>query len=166
QFGVVPDVITYAKALGNGTPIGAFSARPHVASSFNKPSASTLGGNPVSTTAGLAVLGYIEKYGLCERSKNLGETLKFGLLSLKAKHSMIKDVRGLGLMIGMAFDESKGAAIVDEVLEEMKERGFVIGKNGMNRNVLAFQPPLMVTASDIEQMLENLDAVLLSLPTA
>lgn len=166
QFGVTPDILTYAKALGNGTPIGAFSARPHVAKSFNKPSASTLGGNPVSTTAGLAVLSYIEKHQLCKRSESLGEVLYKGLLRLKEKFEVIKDVRGMGLMLGMAFDAEHGHALVDTILEEMKERGFIIGKNGMTRNVLAFQPPLIITANDIEQMLENLYEVLLRQPSA
>lgn len=166
QFGVIPDIITYAKALGNGVPIGAFSARPHVAASFNKPSASTLGGNPVSATAGIAVLDYIASNRLCERSKVLGELLKEGLNGLKDKYAFIKDVRGMGLMLGMAFDPKEGAGIVDEILEQMKERGFIVGKNGMNRNVLAFQPPLVILERDIVEMLKNLDEVLSLLPLA
>lgn len=163
QFGIVPDIITYAKALGNGVPIGAFSARPHVAVSFNKPSASTLGGNPVSTTAGLAVLDYIDSHQLCERSKILGERLKNGLQGLMNKFACIKDIRGMGLMIGA---EVSSAQFVDTVLEEIKERGFIIGKNGMDRNVLAFQPPLIIAESDIDLMLEALDEVLSHLPSA
>lgn len=163
QFGIVPDIITYAKALGNGVPIGAFSARPHVAASFNKPSASTLGGNPVSTTAGLAVLDYIDSHQLCERSKILGERLKNGLQRLMNKFACIKDIRGMGLMIGA---EVSSAQFVDTILEEMKERGFIIGKNGMDRNVLAFQPPLIIAESDIDLMFEALDDVLSHLPSA
>lgn len=163
QFGIVPDIITYAKALGNGVPIGAFSARPHVAVSFNKPSASTLGGNPVSTTAGLAVLDFIDSHQLCERSKILGERLKNGLQGLMNKFACIKDIRGMGLMIGA---EVSSAQFVDTILEEMKERGFIIGKNGMDRNVLAFQPPLIIAESDIDLMLESLDDVLSHLPSA
>jgi len=166
QFGVVPDIITYAKALGNGIPIGAFSARPHVAASFNKPSASTLGGNPVSTAAGLAVLQYIEEKQLCSRSEELGTFLKAGLIALKEKYKCIKEVRGMGLMLGMAFDPCEGASLVDAVLEEMKERGFIVGKNGMNRNVLAFQPPLVICERDINEMLIQLDEVLSLLPRA
>lgn len=160
QFGVVPDIITYAKALGNGLPIGAFSARPEVALSFNKPSASTLGGNPVSATAGLAVLETIHSRELCKRSVNLGRILRNGLLDLKEKHPVIQDVRGLGLMLGMAFPSADGAQTVDSILEEMKDRGFIIGKNGMDRNVLAFQPPLVIEEEDIQLMLEQLNDVL------
>lgn len=163
QFGVVPDMITYAKALGNGIPIGAFSARPEVALSFNKPSASTLGGNPVSAAAGLAVLETIESRQLCEKSLELGEFLENGLMKIKKKYPVIRDVRGLGLMLGMAFPSVGGAELVDAVLEEMKDRGFILGKNGMNRNVIAFQPPLVVEKEDIRLMLDQLDEVLESL---
>ncbi|GAB6107085.1 aspartate aminotransferase family protein [Fusibacter bizertensis] len=165
QFGVVPDIITYAKALGNGIPIGAFSARPEVAKSFNKPSASTLGGNPVSSAAGLAVLDYMKKGDLCGRSKVLGEVLREGLETLKKKHNLIKDVRGMGLMQGAVLDADAGAT-VDVVLEEMKKRGFIIGKNGLHRNVLAFQPPLVIEEMDIKEMLIALDETLSALPTA
>lgn len=160
QFEVVPDIITYAKALGNGIPIGAFSAIPAVAASFNKPSASTLGGNPVSCTAGIAVLDYIEKHDLCQRAKTLGEMLRKGLEALKDKYPIIKEVRGLGLMLGMAFPADGGAVIIDEIIEKMKDRGFIVGKNGLHRNVLAFQPPLVVEASNINDMLTALDAVI------
>ncbi len=160
QFNVVPDIITYAKALGNGTPIGAFSARPQVALSFNKPSASTLGGNPISTTAGLAVLNYIESHHLIARSRELGALLRKGLNALCEKYAFVQEVRGMGLMLGMVFSETEGGAIVDAILEEMKERGFIVGKNGLNRNVLAFQPPLVILEKDIEEMLEALDDVL------
>ncbi|MBK5262735.1 MAG: aspartate aminotransferase family protein [Peptostreptococcaceae bacterium] len=163
QFGVIPDIITYAKALGNGLPIGAFSARPEVAISFNKPSASTLGGNPISTTAGLAVLDYIQSHQLCKRSRELGEILKNSLLQLKEKYPLIQEVRGLGLMLGLVFSASEGGQIVDIIMEEMKDRGFIIGKSGMDRNVLAFQPPLVIEVQDIQLMLEQLDKVLAEL---
>lgn len=165
QFGVVPDIITYAKALGNGIPIGAFSAKPEVALSFNKPSASTLGGNPVSATAGLAVLDYIKAHNLCKRTTLLGAILKDGLETLKSKHSLIKEIRGMGLMLGAVLDIDSGAT-VDLILEEMKKRGFIIGKNGLYRNVLAFQPPLVIEEIDIKLMLDALDETLSFLPTA
>jgi len=157
HFDVVPDIITMAKALGNGMPIGAFSARPYVAKSFNKPSASTLGGNPVSMTAGLAVLDYIKKHNLCNNSLKLGELLISKLTKLKEKYSVVKDVRGIGLMVGM---EMENADLVDSILEEMKDKGFIIGKNGMGRNVLAFQPPLVVDEEDILLLVEELDKVI------
>lgn len=163
HYHVVPDILTMAKALGNGVPIGAFAATETVAKSMNKPSASTLGGNPVSATAGLEVLKYMERHQLPERAASLGAYLKEGLLRQKEKHPFIKDVRGLGLMLGAEIGDTNGltaAEWVDQIIESMKERGFIIGKNGMGRNVLAFQPPLVVEMEDIDQMLLNLDEVL------
>ncbi|MDO3411433.1 aspartate aminotransferase family protein [Saccharibacillus sp. CPCC 101409] len=164
QLGVQADIVTMAKALGGGIPIGAFAATEEVAASLNSPSASTFGGNPVSAVTALAVLDYIEAKNLPERAARLGSALKLGLERLRAFYPRIlSEVRGLGLMLGAelhADDPALGAAVVDRVLEEMKDRGFLIGKNGVSRNVLAFQPPLVIEASDIESMLEALDAVL------
>ena len=157
HFEVVPDIMTMAKALGNGVPIGAFSARPHIAEAFDKPSASTLGGNPVSATAGLAVLDYIRIHNLCDWADKLGSYFLNKLTKLERKHSIIQDVRGLGLMLGM---ELENADQTDAVLEEMKDLGFIIGKNGMNRNVIAFQPPLIISEKDIDALCDNLDQVL------
>jgi len=164
HFEVVPDIITYAKALGNGVPIGAFSARPHVAASFNKPSASTLGGNPVSSTAGIAVIDYIERNDLVAQTEALGAVLKAELIKLSQQFDCFKEVRGLGLMLGVEIEGERSPEIVDYILEEMKNRGFIIGKNGMNRNVLAFQPPLVITKADIQAMIKELEEVLKSLP--
>ena len=100
HYDVLPDIMTVAKALGNGMPISAFCTTDEVAKAFTKPSASTLGGNPVSSATALAVLDYIEKYELCETAAHLGEMLKEGLIALQAKYSLIKDVRGIGLMLG------------------------------------------------------------------
>ena len=153
---IVPDILTLAKALGNGYPIGAFCARPHVAKYFNKPSASTLGGNPVSTTAGLAVLEFIRTHKLCEHSEKMGSYLLEGLTSICKTLDFASHPRGLGLMIGVTLNSPEK---VDFVLERMMERGFIIGKNGLNRDVLAFQPPLTIEKGHIDQMLETLQNV-------
>lgn len=164
HFGVVPDIISMAKALGNGVPVAAFSTTDEIAASLNKPSASTFGGNPVSAATALAVLDYIQGERLPERAAELGGRLKEGLLRLQERYpALIADVRGTGFMLGaeLAGSEAEGAAErTDHVLEEMKDRGFLIGKNGIGRNVLAFQPPLVVTAENIDAMLTALDEVL------
>lgn len=154
-FGIVPDIITFAKALGNGIPIGAFSATETVAKSFNKPSASTLGCNPVSMTAGLGVIDYIKKEKLVKRSRELGHYFKGQLETIESK--AVEAVRGLGLMIGMELQTPEQ---VDYVLEEMKNAGYIIGKNGLERNTLAFQPPLVITQGDIDDMIQVLTSVL------
>lgn len=164
HFGVVPDIISMAKALGNGVPVAAFATTDEIAASLNKPSASTFGGNPVSAATALAVLEYIQSERLPERAAELGGRLKQGLLSLQERYpALIADVRGTGFMLGAELTGSEAlsaAEVTDLVLEEMKDRGYLIGKNGIGRNVLAFQPPLVVTAENIDVMLAALDEVL------
>lgn len=163
NFDVVPDIMSVAKALGNGTPISAFISTAKIADTYTKPGASTLGGNPVSSTAGLAVLEYIEEHHLMENAQARGQQLYDGLVELQKKHPIIGDIRGIGLMRGAEFvhaDKSPAADELDQVLEEMKNRGFIIGKNGVARNVMAFQPPLVITAEDIDNVLNALEMVL------
>lgn len=163
NFGVEPDIMTLAKALGNGTPISAFISTAEIADTYTKPGASTLGGNPVSTTAGLAVLDYIEEHKLLENAAARGQQLRNGLLELQKKYAFIGDVRGIGLMTGAEIikaDKAPNAELTDTILEEMKDRGFIIGKNGVGRNVIAFQPPLVITQKDIDDVLNQLDDVM------
>lgn len=163
NFDVQPDIMTMAKALGNGAPISAFTATAKIADTYTKPGASTLGGNPVSSMAGLGVLKYIQEHNLMENALARGQQLYDGLVELQKKHPIIGDIRGIGLMRGAEFvhaDKSPAAEELEMVLEEMKNRGFIIGKNGVARNVMAFQPPLVITASDVDDVLNNLDDVL------
>ncbi|WNS41761.1 aspartate aminotransferase family protein [Paenibacillus sp. MMS20-IR301] len=164
HFGVVPDIISMAKALGNGVPVAAFATTDEIAASLNKPSASTFGGNPVSAATALAVLDYIQSERLPERAAELGGRLKQGLLLLQERYpALITDVRGTGFMLGAELTGSgavSAAELTDLVLEEVKDRGFLIGKNGIGRNVLAFQPPLVVTADNVDALLAALDEVL------
>ena len=163
HYGVNPDIMTMAKALGNGVPISAFIAPAEIADIYTKPGASTLGGNPVSSEAGLAVLDYIESHKLMKNAKERGEQLMDGLKELATRHSVIGDVRGIGLMVGAEFIRSDGSPypeILDNVLETMKDRGFLIGKNGLSRNVMAFQPPLVITRQDVDDLLNSLEDAL------
>ena len=163
HYGVNPDIMTMAKALGNGVPISAFIAPAEIADIYTKPGASTLGGNPVSSEAGLAVLDYIESHKLMKNAKERGEQLMDGLKELATRHSVIGDVRGIGLMVGAEFIRSNGSPypeILDDVLEMMKDRGFLIGKNGLSRNVMAFQPPLVITRQDVDDLLNALEDAL------
>ena len=166
HYDVLPDIMTVAKALGNGMPISAFCTTDEVAKAFTKPSASTLGGNPVSSATALAVLDYIEKYELCETAAHLGEMLKEGLIALQAKYSLIKDVRGIGLMLGAELVKEDGQPASEEtdvILEKLKDCGIIVGKNGLNGNVLAFQPPLVITEANVQTLLHELDEVLAEL---
>lgn len=163
NFDVVPDIMSVAKALGNGQPISAFISTAEIADTYTRPGASTLGGNPVSSTAGLAVLEYIAEKNLMENAKLRGEQLKNGLLNLQKKYSIIGDVRGIGLMIGAEFvnhDKSPAPEVLDKVLEKLKDLGFIIGKGGVGRNVMAFQPPLVITEKNVDDVINALDLVL------
>lgn len=163
HYGVAPDVMTMAKALGNGVPISAFIATSEIADRYTQPGASTLGGNPVSSAAGLAVLDYIEQHHLLENATARGEQLLAGLKELKQRHPVIGNIRGHGLMRGAEFvhhDKTPAAAELDIVLEKLKDRGILVGKNGIARNVMAFQPPLIITAADVDHLLNRLDDVL------
>jgi len=163
NYEVVPDIITVAKALGNGMPIAAFCTNSKIAASFTKPSASTLGGNPVSSSTAMAVLDYIEENNLCEASKRLGDRLRSGLTKLQNRHSIIHDVRGMGLMLGAELLKENGDPASEEtdfILEELKDQGVLVGKNGLERNVLAFQPPLVISDEDIDFLLAKLDTAL------
>ena len=163
NFDVVPDIMTMAKALGNGAPISAFTTSAKIADTYTKPGASTLGGNPVSSIAGLGVLKYIQEHNLMENAQARGQQLYDGLVELQKKHPIIGDIRGIGLMRGAEFvhaDKSPAPEELEMVLEEMKNRGFIIGKNGVARNVMAFQPPLVITEADVNNVLNTLEDVL------
>jgi len=163
HYDVQPDIMTMAKALGNGAPISAFIATPAVADKYKKPGASTLGGNPVSSTAGLGVIRYIESHDLMGNAERRGAQLRAGLREIAARHPIIGDVRGLGLMVGAEFvhaDKSPAPAELDAVLEKLKNRGFIVGKNGIARNVMAFQPPLIITEQNINDVLNAVEIIL------
>jgi len=165
HYDVVPDIIVTAKALGNGIPISTFSTTDEIAKSFNRPSASTFGGNPVAAQTALSVLDYIEKNDLIEKANKLGQYLKEKLEELSSP--FIKEVRGCGLMLGLQIQSKiqdvTSAEITDMILEEMKDSGFLIGKNGLNRDVLAFQPPLVISKEDIDDMIISLKKVISNL---
>ncbi|HEY3425798.1 MAG TPA: aspartate aminotransferase family protein [Negativicutes bacterium] len=166
HYDVEPDIMTMAKALANGTPVGAFIATAEIANKYTRPGASTLGGNPVTAAAALATLNVLANHDLPSKAAKLGAHFKAGLLTLQKKHPLIGDVRGLGLMLGVELvyaDKSPASHELDIVLEKMKDRGFLVGKNGPHRNVLAFQPPLVITLEDIDNLLNHLDDVLSAL---
>ena len=166
HWDVEPDIMTMAKSLANGTPAGAFITNDRIASSYTRPGASTTGGNPVSATAALATIAVIEKYQLVQRAKDLGNYFKDKLKILQQSHGLLGDVRGKGLMLGVELvkkDKIPAAEEIDYILEELKDRGILAGKTGASRNVLTFQPPLVITRDDIDRVVETLDKILLSM---
>jgi len=151
---VTPDIITLAKALGGGIPIGAMLARGQVAESFNLGShGSTFGGNAVACAAGIAVVNTLMNDGVLENSRAMGEYFLSKLNGLKAKFSFIKEVRGRGLILGAELDR-EGAAITDACLREGLLINCTVGK------VLRFIPPLIVTKAEIDEGFTIIEKVL------
>jgi 4-aminobutyrate aminotransferase-like enzyme len=144
-----PDIVTMAKALGNGLPIAAMITNDALASAYTRPGASTFGANPVCCAAALATIAFHEKESLGAKATERGDQLRAGLASVAEKSPYLDHVRGKGLMIGMDVVEATGAPDAqrcDEYLEELKDAGFLVGKTGNHRNVLTFMPPLILTA--------------------
>jgi len=151
--GIQPDIMTLAKALGGGIPIGAMLARGSVAESFNLGShGSTFGGNAVACAAGIAVVNTLLG-GVLENCQVMGEYFVKRLLELKEKFPFIKTVRGRGLIIGAELDR-EGAAIADTCLQEGLLINCTVGK------VLRFIPPLIVTKAEIDEGFVILERVL------
>jgi 4-aminobutyrate aminotransferase-like enzyme len=160
---VVPDVVTAAKALGNGFPIAAYITTDAIAAHYTRPGAATFGGNLVSCRAALATLAFHKRHGLGERSAALGKRLVGRLRQLQECHAAVAEVRGLGMMIGVELRDGKGepaAALADAVLERMKDAGFLLGKTGPGRNVLTFMPPLVVGPDALDGAVAALDDAL------
>ena len=166
NFGVVPDFVTMAKGIGNGVPLAAVTTRMEIAQALTQRiHFNTFGGNPVCMAAGLAVLDVIDEEGLQENSRVLGKRLKDGLKKLSERHQLIGDVRGMGLMLGVELvrDRKTRQPAKQEtlaVLESAREMGVLIGKGGLDGNVLRIKPPMCITAEDVDFTLDVLDRAL------
>jgi len=165
QYGVTPDVITSAKGLGNGCPIGVTVATPEVADSVKGLTISTFGGNPVTTTAAKAVLDLIDEENLLANAAETGAYLRGTLEELQAKYAVIGDVRGMGLMQAIELVEdrqTKAPAVraTAELMEAARRNGLLLGKGGMYGNCIRISPPLNVSKSDVDEFARLLDASL------
>jgi len=165
HWGVTPDIITSAKGLANGFPIGLTAARSEVADSVKKLTISTFGGGPVSTVAAKAVIDLIEDERLGVNAEETGGYLKNKLLELQEKHPLIGDVRGMGLMQAIELVEdrnSKAPATTAtlRVMEAARENRVLIGRGGIDGNVIRISPPLNIARSDVDDFIGALDASL------
>jgi len=162
HWGVEPEIMTMAKGIANGTPLGVTIATPQVADSLKGLTISTFGGNPVSCAGAIATIEVIEEECTPEHVEEVGNHLRQGLEMLYAKYPIIGEVRGKGLMQGMEIVKDRDSKepsldVVAEVFEVTRERGLLIGKAGMLGNVLRIAPPMVATKDHIDQTIEIFD---------
>ena len=163
QWGVEPDVITSAKGLANGSPVGLTVAKPAIADSVRGATISTFGGNPVTATAAKAVIDYIEEHQLAINAAEVGAYLHDKFLELQTKHPVIGEVRGMGLLQAMELVEDRESrtpapAHALAVMEAARENRILVGKGGLYGNVLRVSPPLNITKTDVDEFVRQLDA--------
>ena len=164
---VTPDLVTLGKPMGNGHPVAAVVTRSEIAERFAESSTmfSTFGGNPVACRAALAVLDVIEEENLVERAHATGARLRAGLDALTSRHEVVGDVRGAGLLLGVELVSDKETRdpvprFANAVMNEMKERGVLVGLTGPDVNVLKIRPPLVLDDQDADVITETLEAAL------
>ncbi|MFZ1792672.1 MAG: aminotransferase class III-fold pyridoxal phosphate-dependent enzyme [Anaerolineae bacterium] len=165
--GVVPDIVAMGKPIGNGHPMGAVVTTPEIAASFNNGMEyfATFGGNPVSCAVGMAVLDVIEREGLQAHAQELGAYFLAQLRGLQARHSIIGDVRGMGLFLGAELVRDRetrapAPAQAAYVVNRLAERGILIGTDGLDHNVLKVRGPMCLTRADVDFFVAALDEVL------
>ena len=165
--GVVPDIVTMGKPIGNGYPMGAVACRPEIAAAFANGMEyfNTFGGNPVSAAAGLAVLDVMRDARLMHNAEVVGMRLRDGLTALAAKHALIGSVRGLGLFLGVELVRDRetlepAASEASAIIEAMKDEDVLLSTEGPLHNVLKIKPPLVISEAECDLFLEKLETIL------
>ena len=165
--GIVPDIVTIGKSMGNGHPLSAVVTTKAIADEFNNGMEyfNSFGGNPVSCAVGHAVLNVIEEEGLQKNAKKVGKYLKSLLNELREKYSMIGDVRGHGLFLGIELIRDQkylepADKEADQIVNAMKEKGILISTDGPDRNILKIKPPLVFNRENALFLTKTLDEIL------
>jgi 4-aminobutyrate aminotransferase-like enzyme len=168
--GIVPDVVTLGKPMGNGHPVAAVVTRRDVTERFgsSREFFSTFGGNPVACAAGLAVLDVLEEEDLLRHAAEVGDHLRGALRGLAQRHEVIGDVRGMGLLTGVELVRDRATRApaggeADAVASAMRDRGVLIGTTGPDGNVLKIRPPLVFAHEHADHLVATLDEVLAAL---
>ena len=159
---VEPDIITAAKGMGNGVPIGLTIAKPEIADSLQGLTISTFGGNPVTCATAKAVIDVIEEDDLRTNAAEVGGYFRKKLEELREKHALIGDVRGMGLMQALELVEDRttkqpSPASTTALMEEARKRGLLLGKGGFYGNVIRMSPPLNISKADVDEAVRILD---------
>lgn len=166
NWDVTPDMVTMAKGIGNGIPLGAMTTTEEISEVMTKRiHFNTFGGNPISMTQGLATLEVIDEENIQQNALEIGGHLKDRLLELQDKHTMIGEVRGMGLMLGVELvtdrkTKEPAKAQAAEAMERCKELGLIIGKGGLYGNTLRIKPPMCISKDDADFLVDCLDVVL------
>lgn len=170
RAGIVPDIVTLGKPMANGHPVGGVIANVHTINAFRKAFRyfNTFGGNPVSCAAAMAVLDVIDDENLIENARNVGEYTRDAFKRLAEKHAIIGDVRGSGLFMGTEFVLGKqtkepATAEATRIVNEMRERGVLMGKIGIHQCATKIRPPMPFTRDNADFMLSIFDDVLTGL---
>jgi 4-aminobutyrate aminotransferase len=159
---VTPDIITSAKGLANGVPVGVTMTRPEIANSFKGLQISTFGGNPVTCAAAKATIEVIEEDRLMDNAENVGNYFRQGLEALKDKYELIGDVRGKGLLQAIELVKDRktkepAPQETNQLLDETRRAGLIVGKGGLWGSVIRMSPPLNVGKADVDEAIRMLD---------
>ena len=166
NWDVVPDMVVMAKGIGNGAPLAGMTTRAEISNALaNRVHFNTFGGNPISMTQGLATLEIIDSEDIQQNALTVGNHLKQRLLELQHRHSLIGEIRGLGLMLGIELvrdrvSKEPAGTEAAEILEKTKQRRLLLGKGGLHGNTLRIKPPMCVTIDDADFIADCLDEVL------
>ena len=157
KYGVVPDIVVLGKPIGNGHPIGAVITTRAIAESFDNGMEffSTFGGNNVSCAIGLKVLEVVHEENLQSHALRVGNHLLAGLHELNPRHEVIREIRGSGFFLGVELAKEAGAAV-----NQMRERGILLGTEGPLHNVIKIRPPMPFSEADADRLVSTLDEVL------